>query len=167
MYARSAPLHNRGMRLHATSLDGSSVPSRPRPLRVMAASEQAVRANALGLLLSTCPQIDMVGTSVGVEDARSAALRLRPDVVVVSVAVDGLTRFRRVFDLQLDIPEMGFVMVLADRSGASVRQPPVNRAVLVLPAEFSLADLVSSVIDVASIGCRVNDPQDLRVPVGS
>jgi DNA-binding NarL/FixJ family response regulator len=118
-------------------------------VRAVAVAEHAMQANALALLLSTSPEVDVLAAEIRVENARATILRTRPDVVVLRSTDVSLGKFRSIFDLQLDMPEVGFVLVLENRSGCSARRAPVARAITVLPADFSLAELLTSVADVA------------------
>lgn len=111
------------------------------------------------------PEISVISAESDVVAARDAIIRARPDVVVLECADANLRRFRAVLDLQLAMPKLGFVIILTNHIGTAARQPPVDRAVLVLPAQFSLADLLSSVMSVTASAWLNWDGTEMRVPV--
>jgi hypothetical protein len=117
-------------------------------VRAIAVAEQAIHAHALARLLGTSRDIEVVAAEIMIDNARATIVRTRPDVVVVRTSDAMLHRFREVFDLQLEMPEIGFVVVLDNRAGGSARRAPFHRAMVVLPADFSLAALLSSVTTV-------------------
>jgi hypothetical protein len=121
----------------------------PERVRAITVAEQAIQANALALLVGTSPQVEVIASEIRVDSARATIERRRPDVVVIQTSDPMLFRFRRLFDLQLEMPELGFVIILDNRTGGSARRAPFHRAMVVLPAEFSLAALLSSVMLVA------------------
>jgi DNA-binding NarL/FixJ family response regulator len=132
-----------------TSLPHNETMVLPECVRAITVSEQAVHANALALLLGTSAQIDVVASETRVKAARTAILRSHPDVVVIRTSESNLYLFCRLFDLQRELPELGFVIVLDEETGGSARRAPLHRATVVLPADFSLAALLSSVMSAA------------------
>ena len=133
----------------ATSLSHNGAMVLPEPVRAITVSEQAVHSNALALLLGTSPQIDVVASETRVRTARTAIVRTRPDVVVIRTSDSNLYRFRRLFDLHLEMPDLGFVIVLDEETDGSVQRALLHWATVVLPAEFSLAALLSAVMTAA------------------
>ena len=165
MYVDRPSVHTGPVTTLDQTMCGADQQTPTRAVRAITVAGHVVQANALRLLLSMTPDINVISAEADVAHARSAIVRARPDVVVLECADADLQRFRAVMDLQLAMPQMGFVLILTNRIGTAPRQPPVDRAVLVLPAQFSLADLLSAVRTVAAPAWLNWDGIELRTPV--
>lgn len=165
MYCKLPFHHTRHVSSVASSTFAREGRAPPRTVTAITVADRVVQVNALRLLLSMTSEIDVLSSETDAATARDAIIRSRPDVVVLECTDDGLRRFRSVLDLQLAMPKMGFVLILSNRTGTTPRRPPVDRAMLVLPAQFSLADLLSSVTSVAASAWLNWDGTELQVPV--
>lgn len=165
MYCRRPSGHTRHVTTLAATIRRAHRQAPSRTITAITVAGHRVQANALRLLLSTTPDVDVISAESDVASAREAIVRARPDVVVLQCADDDLRRFRAVLDLQLAMPKMGVVLILTNHTGTTAGRPPVDRAVLVLPAQFSLGDLLSSVTSVAARAWLNWDLTETRVPV--
>ena len=80
------------------------------PVRVMVVDDEALIRSGLAMILSSAPDIEVVGTCSGTE-TMSAVRELRPDVVLLDIRmpdIDGLTLLRRLRAL----PDSPYVAML-------------------------------------------------------
>jgi DNA-binding NarL/FixJ family response regulator len=71
----------------------------PDPIRVLIADDHRLFAEALEAILATDPQIEVVGRARNGEEAVEQALKLKPDVVLMDIAmpiVDGVEATRQI-----------------------------------------------------------------------
>lgn len=165
MYGRPPSGHTGSVTTFAPTICRTDQHQQARAVAVITVAGHLVQADALRQLLSMSPEIDVISAESDVVAARDAIIRTRPDVVVLECAHADLRRFRSVLDLQLAMPTLGFVIILTNHAGTTARQPPVDRAVLVLPAQFSFADLLAAVTSVAAPAWLDWDGTELLTPV--
>ena len=122
-----------------------SQPGRPAPVRILLVDDHAVIRQALRMLLSSQPDIEVVGDVENGRDAVAAVERVLPDVVLMDVVMPGLNGLEATRQIRRIAPSTKVVMLsgFADedqlreamRAGASgylVKKSDVSELVLAI-----------------------------------
>lgn len=93
-----------------------------RPTRVLLADDHALVRGGLKLILSNHSDIEVVGEAGSGEEAIEAAFRLRPDVVIMDVAMGGLNGVEATRRITQELPESRVLIVSMHKDPVYVRE---------------------------------------------
>jgi len=132
-------------------------------MRVLVADDHPIFRDGLAMLLTSVDGIEVVGTAADGAEAVAAALRLRPDVVVMDVRMPELNGVEATRRLAAEAPEIGIlVLTMSEDDGtvfAAVRAGA--RGYLVKGAEQE--EIVRAITTVAAGGAVFGATLALRI----
>ncbi len=91
----------------------------PRPIRVMLVDDHPLVRSAVRQAVAA-PDIELVGEAASAEDAMSSAPRLRPDIMLVDIALPGVSGVQLVRELSPRLPDTRFVMLTVSTADEDV-----------------------------------------------
>ena len=143
-----------------------SVPTPPtRSLRVILADDHAILRDGVRLILESQPDIAVVGEAATGEEAIALAERLRPDIIVMDIAMPGINGLEATRRLRATLPEARVLVLTmhADREYISqVIQAGAAGYVLKQAAAQELVRAIRAV----SAGEAYLDPSSTRTLIG-
>src|SRR5689334_6704443 len=89
-------------------------------IRVLVADDHPIFRDGLAMLLTSVDGIDVVGTAADGEEAVGAAVRLRPDVVVMDVQMPRLNGVEATRRLAAEAPGIGIVVLTMSEDDGTV-----------------------------------------------
>jgi DNA-binding NarL/FixJ family response regulator len=100
--------------------------SKPAPAarrtRVLLVDDHALVRSGLKLILTHQPDMDVVGEAGSAEEGLDTAFRLRPDVVVMDVAMGGLTGVEATRRISQELPESRVLIVSMHKDPVYIRE---------------------------------------------
>ena len=89
-------------------------------IQVLVASDSALLREGIQALLSTCPDVEIVGKTTAGDEAIAEARRLRPLVVILDVPKPNHAPLQLLSRLKAELPELKVVIVTYDQDEASI-----------------------------------------------
>jgi len=91
-------------------------------IQVLVASDSALLREGIQALLSTCPDVEIVGKTAAGDEAIEEARRLRPLVVILDVPKPNHAPLQLLSRLKTELPELKVVIVTYQNDEAAILQ---------------------------------------------
>jgi two-component system response regulator DesR len=122
-----------------------------KPLRVVAVDDQALFLEALSIVLSLAPDLEVVAKARDGAAGVDLALMHRPDVVLMDVEMPRIDGFEATRRISAALPETAVVMVTGSGLAADVERARAAGASGYVTKDRLATDLAASIRRVASI----------------
>ncbi len=130
-------------------------------IKVMIVDDQEVIREAFGMLLSSEPTVDLVGSFADGETAIQMVPVLNPNVVIMDVKMPGLNGIAAAQKIREGYPEVGIILLSAYDDSEYIREflkdEPRGKSYLLKHTLGTINELIRTIHDVAS-GRTVLDP---------
>lgn len=136
-------------------------------IRVLVADDHAVLRSGLKLLISTQPDMLVVGEAGDFLSAREKILTLRPDVVIQDLSMPGGNGVKVIEDLSREIPETRLVVLTMHDDASMFCAAFAAGAAGYVVKSAADTELLTAVRTVAAGGTFVNLPGNPGLPLAS
>ena len=122
----------------------------PRPIRVLIADDHRLFAEALEAILAAEPEIEVVGHARDGEEAVEQALALKPDVILMDIAmpvVDGVEATKRI---RKQLPKACVLMLTGSNSRTDVARAREAGAAGYVTKDRIAAQLIDAIRELAA-----------------
>ena len=130
-------------------------------IKVVIVDDQEVIREAFGMLLSSDPTVDLVGTLADGDSAIKMVPVLNPDVLIMDVKMPGLNGIAAAQRIRESHPEVGIILLSAYDDAENIREflkdDPRGKSYLLKHTLGTMDELIRTIHDVAT-GRTVLDP---------
>jgi DNA-binding NarL/FixJ family response regulator len=119
-------------------------------IRVVLADHQRIVREGLGCLLARRTEIQVVGEAADGETAMAVVRKLRPDIVILEVALPGVDGLETTRQIRAELPEIKVVALSAQSDRRTVIDMLRAGASAFLPKESGFDELMQAVCSVTS-----------------
>jgi two-component system, NarL family, response regulator DesR len=117
----------------------------PKPLRILAVDDQSLFLEALSIVLSLAPDLEIVARAGNGAEGVELALSLRPDVVLMDVEMPRMDGFEATRKITASLPETAVVMVTGSALPADVERARAAGAAGYVTKDQLATDLAASI----------------------
>ena len=122
----------------------------PAPIRVLIADDHRLFAEALEAILDAEPRIEVVARARNGEEAIEQTLALRPDVILMDIAMPGMDGFEATRRIRERKPHACVLMLTGSNSRADVDRARKAGAAGYVTKDRIAAELIDAIIEVAA-----------------
>ena len=121
----------------------------PRKIRVLIADDHRLFAEALEVILAADKRIEIVGKAANGEEAVGLAVALKPDVILMDIAMPGMDGFQATRVIKQAWPGACILMLTGSDSRSDVDRARTAGAAGYVTKDRIAAELVEAILEVA------------------
>jgi len=121
-----------------------------KPVRVLIVDDHRLFAESLELILATDGRIEIAGHAGTGEEAIDVARSVRPDVVLMDIAMPVMDGFEATRRIASEVPGTAILMLTGSNSRVDVDEARQSGAVGYVTKDRIAAELVGAILEVAS-----------------
>jgi DNA-binding NarL/FixJ family response regulator len=121
---------------------------KPKPLRVIIADDHRLFAEALEAILTAEPEIEVVGRARDGEEAVERSLALKPDVILMDIAMPIMDGLQATKQIRKQKPQACILMLTGSNSRSDVDQAREAGAAGYVTKDRIAAELIDAILEV-------------------
>jgi len=119
----------------------------PRKIRVLIADDHRLFAEALEAILSTDERLEIVGKAADGEEAVGLAVALKPDVILMDIAMPKLDGIEAVRLIRTKEPAAAILMLTGSNSDTDIDRSRVSGAAGYVTKDLIASELIAAIIE--------------------
>ena len=123
----------------------------PKKIRVLIADDHRLFAEALEAILSTDERLEIVGKAADGEEAVGLAVALKPDVILMDIAMPKLDGVEAVRLIRTKQPNSVILMLTGSNSHTDIDRSRVSGAAGYVTKDLIASELIAGIIEAARL----------------
>jgi DNA-binding NarL/FixJ family response regulator len=144
----SVPLHKFTVTRHIETLE-AAVTTVPQKIRVLIADDHRLFAEALEAILGTDGRVEVGGQAADGAEAVRLALKLRPDVILMDIAMPIMDGVEATREIRAQWPQACVLMLTSSNSKSDVDRARAAGAAGYVTKERIAAELIEAILELA------------------